>query len=105
MNLYRFRGLVWELRRPVLAYFALPCNSGIEVVRVFVEATSGSDVVPVRWHCNTTSLKTTNQRSFLVSLLPMMSESRLNDDLPLTPREFIAGGGEADLDPVMAGAH
>lgn len=96
MNLYRFRGRVWEFLRPLVAYFALPCSSGIEVVLEFVAATRGSDVVPVLWHCSTTSLKTTNHISFLL-LEPRTSLSLLNDDFPRTPLRVIAGGGEEDL--------
>lgn len=47
-NLYILRGLPCEFRRPVVAYFALPCNSGNELVLELVAATSGNDVVPVR---------------------------------------------------------
>ena len=48
MNLYKFRGLVCEFRRPDVAYFDLPCISGKEFVREVVLDTSGKDVVPVR---------------------------------------------------------
>ena len=47
-NLYIFRGFVVEFRRPVVAYLVFPCNSGKDVVREFVDATKGNDVVPVR---------------------------------------------------------
>lgn len=48
MNLYKLRGLVCEFRRPVVAYLALPCSSGNELVLELVAETNGSDVVPVR---------------------------------------------------------
>lgn len=107
INLYRFRGLVCEFRRPDVAYLDLPCMSGNEFVREFVLDTSGNDVVPVRWHLSTTSLKTTNHRSFLFPM-PVPAErtslSRRNDVLPLTFFVAITGGGvdalvDVDSDP------
>ena len=103
-NLYRFRGFVVEFRRPVVAYFARPWNSGNEFVLEFVCATNGRDVVPVRWHCNTTSLKTTNQRSFFPPIPPRLglstSLSRLNDDFPRTFFPLaMAGGGDDPFPP------
>lgn len=47
INLYRLRGLVYELRRPVVAYLALPWKSGREFARELSVATRGNDVVPV----------------------------------------------------------
>ena len=100
MNLYKLRGLVCELRRPTVAYLLLPCISGSEFVRELVDETMGSDVVPVRWHLNTTSLNITNHKSFLPpipELDPSTSLRRRSEVLPLTFLFAIAGGG---LDPL-----
>lgn len=67
-----------------MAYLAFPCISGILVVRELVGAANGRLVVPVRWHCSTTSLNTTNHISFFPGL-PNTSLSRLNELFPLTP--------------------
>ena len=87
-------------RRPVDAYLVLllPCNSGKDVVRELVAATNGKDVVPVRWHRRTTSLKTTNHKSFLppTPVDCKTSLRRLKDDFPLTLALKI-GGGDDDL--------
>lgn len=98
MNLYKFLGLVYEFLLPVVAYLDFPPMSGKEFTRFVVVCAIGTEVVPVLWHCSTTSLKATYHKSFFPPIppLPNTSLSRLNDDFPLTPLEFIAGGGEDD---------
>ncbi len=71
-----------EPLRPVVAYFALPCNSGKLFVLELVAAIIGRDVVPVFWHCNTTSLNTTNHKSFFCEPSTSLSFRKLL--LPLT---------------------
>lgn len=97
-NLYILRALVCAFLRPVDAYFVLPlpCNSGKDVVREFVAATNGKDVVPVRWHRSTTSLKTTNHKSFLPPIPVDCNTSlrRLKDVFPLTALPLKTGGGD-----------
>src|ERR1700728_4772406 len=67
INSYIFLGFVYPVLLPAVAYlvFPWPCgSSGNEFVRAVVAATNGKLVVPVLWHCSTTSLNTANQRSF-----------------------------------------
>ena len=69
INLWRFRGLVCIPLLPVVAYLAFACSSGYGFVLEFVEDTRGTEMVLVRWHCSTTSLKTTSHGPFLPPML------------------------------------